>query len=149
MHMEQDKHTYRARLDFLYQSIAMYAATIVIYLIARSMFARRAFPTLWQDPLLLLLCAITLASIVGLLYNLYMRRQIRVHADRLEFSSRARLRTIAKSEVTYVQFGDVRAAMNRRGIRFVKIGLRDRRRPVRIRLTNFEHSKRLLGELKE
>src|SRR5438477_1914331 len=103
--MEEERHFYRARLDFLYQSIALYASTLVIYLVIRSIFAWQAFPTLWQDPLLLLLSAITLLSVVALLYNLFMHRQIEVSSDAIRFSSRARERTITRTDVAYIRFG--------------------------------------------
>lgn len=146
--MDNERHIYKARLDFLYQSIAMYAATIVIYLLARSLFVSKAFPDVWRDPLLMLLCAITLISVVGLLYNLYMQRQLEVVGSKLIFHSRARERSIEKSDVRSIQFGREKHGPER-GVRVVKLRLRSRRRPVRIRVANFEHSKRLLQDLKE
>src|SRR5438105_5636192 len=117
--MDNEKHIYRARLDFLYQSIAMYAATLVIYLIIRSIVATEAFPKVWQDPLLILLSAITLISVLALLYNLYMRRQIEVTPTEIHFRSRVRHRTIEKNDVAYVQFGPLTRPVRR--IRMVRI----------------------------
>ena len=142
-----DQHIYRARLDFLYQSIAGYAATLVIYLIIRSVAVTEAFPSLWQDPLLLLLSAITLLSVFALVYNLIMRRQIEIGPSEVRFTSRARHRTISRNEVRYVQFGSPRGP-TRSAVRVVRIGIVDRRRPVRIRLANFERGKALLSELR-
>jgi hypothetical protein len=146
--MENERHIYKARLDFLYQSIAMYAATIVIYLIARSFFISKAFPDVWRDPLLLLLCAITLISVAGLLYNVFMQRRLEVAPDKLVFHSRARERSVPKADVKTIQFGRERSGLEK-GVRIVKLRLKSRRRAVRIRLSNFEHSKRLLSDLKE
>ena len=146
--MEQE-HIYRAKLDFLYQSIAVYAATIVIYLIVRSVIVTTAFPSFWQDPLLLLLCAITLISIFALLYNLLMRRQIEIMPEELRFTSRTRTRAVEKSNVRYIQFGRERGPIRRKGVRIVKISLKERKRSIRIRLANFDHGKRLLQELKK
>ncbi|SRR5579883_2501691 len=146
--MDEEKRTYRARLDFLYQSIALYATTLVIYLVIRSIVAWHAFPTLWEDPLLLLLSAITLISVFALLYNLFMRRQIEVTPDALRFISRARERTISREEIAYVQLGPSRSR-GRTRIRSVKIGLKKQRRPVRIRLSNFEHGRKLYADLRD
>ena len=145
----EHEHIYRAKLDFLYQSIAVYAATIVIYLIVRNVIAVETFPSFWQDPILLLLCAITLISILALLYNLFMRRQIEIAPDVIRFTSRVRKRVIEKTGVRYMQFGRERGPIKRKGVRIVKIVLKERRRPIRIRFTNFEHGKQLLRELKE
>ncbi len=138
---------YRARLDFLYQSIAGYATVLVIYLIVRSVAVTEAFPSLWQDPILLLLSAITLLSVFALLYNLLMHRQIEIGAAELRFTSRARQRNIDRSDVRYVQFGSPHGP-TRSAVRVVRIWMKDRTRPVRIRLANFERGASLLNELR-
>jgi hypothetical protein len=145
----EHEHVYRAKLDFLYQSIAVYAATIVIYLIIRNIIAVEVFPSFWQDPILLLLGTITLVSVLALLYNLLMRRQIEITPDEIRFTSRVRQRVIERTGVRYMQFGRERGPIKRKGVRIVKIVLRERRRPIRIRFTNFEHGKQFLLELKE
>ncbi|MFI5202012.1 MAG: hypothetical protein ACHQNE_06470 [Candidatus Kapaibacterium sp.] len=146
--MDEEKHIYRARLDFLYQSIAVYAATLVLYLIVRSIIQWKAFPTLWQDPLLLLLSAITLLGALALVYNLVMRRQIEIAHDAIHFTSRARSRTIARSDVASVQIGPASGRPVRR-VRTVHIRMKGERHAVRIRLANFEHGRKLLAELRE
>jgi len=146
--MDEEKHIYRARLDFLYQSIAVYAATLVLYLIIRSIVEWKAFPTLWQDPLLLLLSAIVLLAALALVYNLLMRRQIEITHDAIHFTSRARSRTIARSDVASVQIGPT-SGRPVRHVRSVHIRLKGNRRPIRIRLANFEHGRNLLAELRE
>jgi hypothetical protein len=141
-------HTYRARLDFLYQSIAVYAVVLIGYLIVRSTAATEAFPTLWQDPLMILLSAIIVVSAIALAYNLFMSRQIEIAGDAIQFHSRARERRIAKSDLAYVQFGP-RFRRARSPIRVVRLKLKHRKRPIRIRLANFERRKQLLSELRE
>jgi hypothetical protein len=145
--MEQS-HTYKARLDFLYQSIAVYAVVLIVYLVVRSSAVTEAFPSFWQDPLLMLLSAIIVVSAVALGYNLFMSRQIEIAIDAIAFHSRARERRIAKSDLAYVQFGP-RFRRDRSPIRVVRLRLRNRKRPIRIRLANFERRKQLLAELRE
>lgn len=146
--MDDERHIYRARLDFLYQSIAVYAATLVLYLIIRSIAQWQVFPTLWQDPLLLLLSAITLLSVLALFYNFYLRRQIELTQDAIHFTSRARSRTIRRNEIASVQIGPASGRAVRR-VRTVRIRLKGQRRHIRIRLANFEHSRKLLNELRD
>ncbi len=145
---EESTHVYRARLDFLYQSIAMYAVALVLYLIVRSSVASEAFPSLWQDPLLFLLSAITLISVCALAYNLFMGRQIEIARDAIRFKSRARQRSVARSEVAFLQFGP-RFRQPRGRIRVVRIRLKGERRPIRIRLANFDRRRQLLADLRQ
>ena len=148
MSIEEHSHTYRARLDFLYRSIALYATTLVIYLVGHSIIEEQPFPILWQDPLLLLLSAITLLSVFALVYNMLMRRKIEVTHDAINFSSTARQRTVTKDEVAYIIIGpDDRHKVRR--IHTVRIWLKTGGRPVRIRLANFERGRKLLTDLRE
>jgi hypothetical protein len=146
--MDDEKHIYRARLDFLYRSIAVYAATLVMYLVIRSIAEWQVFPTLWQDPILLLLSAITLLGVLALVYNIIMHRQIEIMSDSIHFSSLARSRKITHADVAYVKIRSQRTGAIRR-TRWVRIQLKAERRPIRIRLSNFEHSRRLLNDLRE
>ncbi len=146
--MDEEKHIYRARLDFLYQSIAVYAATLVLYLLIRSIAHWETSLSLWQDPILLLLSAITLLAAVALLYNLFMRRQIEVTQHAIHFTSRVRARTIEREQIASVQIGPASGRPVRR-VRTVRIRLKEERRSVRIRLANFERGRKLLSELRE
>lgn len=146
--MDEEKHVYRARLDFLYQSIAVYAGTLVLYLVIRSIGQWQVFPTLWQDPLLLLLSAITLVSVLALMYNLFMRRRIEITPDAIHFASRARLQSVTRQEIASVQIGPASGRRVRR-VRTVRIRLKGERHHIRIRLANFERSRKLLTELRE
>ena len=140
--------THRVRLDFLYQSIAAYATTIVLYLIVRSLGVTGVFPTLWQDPLLLLLSVITVLSVAALVYNLLVRRQLEITPEALHFTSRLRTRTIPREKVEAVRFVRSQLARGKRGVRVVAIRCHGRRRAVRIRLGYFEDPALLLAELK-
>jgi hypothetical protein len=146
--MDGEKHIYRAKLDFLYRSIAVYAGTLVLYLVIRSIAAWQVFPTLWQDPILLLLSAITLLGVLALLYNIIMRRQIEITSDAIHFSSFARSRIITRADVAYIRIRSPQPGAIRR-IRWVRIKLKTERRSIRIRLSNFEHSRKLLSDLRE
>jgi hypothetical protein len=148
MSMEEHSHIYRARLDFLYRSIAIYATTLVVYLVGHTIIEEQPFPILWQDPLLLLLSAITLLSVFALVYNILMRRKIEISGDTINFSSSARQRTVKHGDVYYVIIGpDDRRKVSR--VHTVRIWLKEGGRPVRIRLANFERRRKLLSDLRE
>lgn len=146
--MDQDKHTYNFKLDFLYQSIAVYAVTLVIYLLARGWFVEKEFSIVWRDPILYLLSVITLISVLALVYYMMMKRRIRVHDEAIEFISSVRTRRVQRSRVTAVRIGREKSTSVFSGMRVVSIRLRDRRRPIRIRPYYFEHGKRLLDDLR-
>lgn len=145
--MANDKHVYNFKLDFLYQSIAVYAGTIVLYLLIRGWFVEKEFSIVWRDPILYLLCAITLISILALVYYMMMKRRIEVGSDTINFISAVRRRSIKRSDVESVRIGRESGSPVLRGMRVVSIRLRDRRRPVRIRPTYFENGQQLSSDL--
>ena len=144
--MANEKNIFRYRLDFLYQSIAVYAITLVLYLIARGLFISQTFPIVWEDPILYLLSIITLVSVAALVYNIVMRRRIIVEPDSIRFISSARERSIKKEEILWIHFGRERSTRRRLGSRIIRIRLRARKLPMRIHPMKFEHSKKL-GEI--
>jgi hypothetical protein len=145
--MANDKHVYHFKLDFLYQAIAVYAGTIVLYLFIRGWFVEKEFSIVWRDPILYLLCAITLVSILALLYYVLMKRRIEVEGDTINFVSAVRRRSIKRSDVESVRIGRETGSKVLRGMRVVSIRLRDRRRPVRIRPTYFNNGQQLASDL--
>lgn len=147
--MEHDRHTYPYKLDFLYQSIAVYAAVLVLYLVVRGMFINAEFPIVWGDPVLYLLVIIVIVSIIALLYNMIMKRRIVVVGSELQFLSAVRRKVLDRSEIESVRFTlDRTLRESKNSSRLVSIRIRDRRRPVRIRPANFEHGNRLIEDLR-
>jgi len=147
--VEQEPKSYKYRLDFYYQSIAVYAVTLVLYLIVRSFLIERELPVFWKDPFLYLLSTIILISVVALVYNLIMKRRITIDPSRLHFVSAVRERTIDRDNIRYVRLGKKRDVHVKQVFRVIQIGLKDRKRPIRIRPSNFENSKDLVHSLKE
>jgi hypothetical protein len=145
--MSEEQSTFEYRLDFLYQSIAIYAGTLVVYLLVRGEFVSKEFPVAWQDPLVALLSFIILLSIGGLIYNAIMRRRMEIVADQIHFRSAIREKVIPRSDVVAVIFSRERGRVNR-GARVIRLRLKSRRRPVRIHPLKFTNSKELTQALR-
>ncbi len=140
--MPEEQSKFEYRLDFLYQSIAVYAGTLVVYLLIRGEFVAKEFPTVYQDPIVALLFGIILVSIGGLLYNYFIRRRMEIVDDQIHFKSAVRQKVIPRSEVISVSFSRERGEINR-GTRVIRLRLKDRRRSVRIHPLKFTHSNEL------
>jgi len=146
--MENEKHVHHFKLDFLYQSIAVYAGTLVLYLLARGWFVEKEFSIVWRDPMLYLLCAITLVSILALLYYIMMKRRIEVTEKSIMFISSVRKRALTRDKVESVRIGRESGAKMLKGTRIISIQLRDRKRPIRIRPFYFENGEELSDAIK-
>lgn len=147
--MEQDdRHIYRVRLDFLYRTIAVYATAFALFFAARALFGITIFPVFWQDPILILLCAITLASVIALLYNIVMNRQIEVENGKLHLRSMLRNHVYEQEDIATIQFYRKISEGKRSGVRLVRIRLTSRKRPLRIRPQNFNDARSLVHDLR-
>ena len=153
--MQQTNHTMNAsdrdvfeyRLDFLYQSIAVYAGTMVVYLLVRRSFAIMEFPTVLEDPIAALLSGIILISLVGLVYNLAMRKRMEIAGDEVRFRSALREKVIPLSDVVSVTFSRERGKINR-GTRIIRVRLKTRRRALRIHPLKFTRSQELTARMR-
>lgn len=131
----------------MYQSIAVYASTLAVYLVIRGMMHEQ-FSDVLYDPVVYLLCIIILISALAVIYNVFMRRHIEVSDLMLVLESAFRRTEIAKSDVRGVKIGVERSRGSITPVRVITIFTKSHRRPVRIRPYNFEHSEELFSALK-
>ena len=143
----QTPGVFKYNYAFLYQSIAVYAATLAVYLVARGSMHEQ-FSEVLYDPVVYLLCIIILISVLAVLYNVFMRRKIEVSSSKVILESAFRRTEISKSEVRSVKVSVERGRGGMTPVRVITIFTKSRRRPIRIRPYNFEHSEELFSALK-
>ncbi len=148
--MEQGHRIFRVRLDFLYRSIAVYAAVFAVSVVFHALVGNSVFPIFWEDPILILLGAITIISVLALLYNILLDRQLHVGQSQLILRSKLKDRVFKHSDVTFVQIHRLpREAGKKTGARLIRIGITSRKRPIRIRPGNFVDPQMLVSDIKQ
>lgn len=75
------------RLNYYWQSIAIYAVALVLYAILKGTVQEGELSMSVDDPLVMLLFAFVIMSGLGLLFALYMRRSIIITADSITFGA--------------------------------------------------------------
>ena len=147
--MNETHNTFKYNYRFLYQSIAVYATTLAMYIIVRGFLIEKEFAQILRDPVIYLLCAIIIISSLAVLYNAAMRRRIDIDGDHLHLRGALREMTIAKENVRSVRVGIERQRGFISNTRIIKIFLKNRRRPALIRTYNFERSQELYSGIKK
>lgn len=145
--MAESETKFRYTYTFLYQSVAVYATTLAAYIVIRGLLIEKEFGIVLNDPVVFLLSLIIIISSIAILYNMWLRRCIRVSSDRIILESRLRIFTIERSNVRSIR----RSLSNDRRIPHtpaITFRLKDRRRPLRIRTYNFEKNEELFLEIK-
>jgi hypothetical protein len=141
-------NVYKYTYSFLYQSIAIYATTLALYLVVRATMAHGELIEVFYDPVVYLLCLIILLSAGALLYNFFMRRRIEVGTTSLTLKSAIRTFEIEKKDVKGVRIRTERSNRIMSSSKVITIFLKSRRRPVRILPFNFDRSEELFSAIK-
>ena len=140
--MTSEKKVFKYNYTFLYQSIAIYATTLVAYLLIRGLLIERDFFDIWRDPVLYLMSAIIILSVLAIIYNVTLKRRIEVANGNILLKSSLHETAIEKANVRSIQQSMIRG-YGLLKLPVLTIKLKDRRRPVRIRTYNFERSEEL------
>jgi hypothetical protein len=142
-------NTFKYNYRFLYQSIAVYATTLAVYILFRGFLIEKEFTHIFRDPVIYLLCAIIIASVVAVIYNAAMKRRIEIVGDKMHLRGAVREITIDKSNVKSIRIGLDRQRGFIAHTRIIKIFLKNRGRPALIRTYNFERSEELYAAIKK
>lgn len=145
--MAEDEKKFRYTYTFLYQSVAVYATTLAAYLVIRGFVIEKEFGIVLTDPVLFLLSAIIIVSALAIIYNMWLRRRIRISADKITLESRLRSFVIERSNVSSIRKSLSKESRIPR-TPVITFRLKDRRRPLRIRTYNFEKNEELYAEIK-
>ena len=121
-------NTFRYNLSFYYQSTIIYFIVFVLYVIIRGEFVEDSFKLITRDPIIYFFGLIVLISLIGLLYNLYKKKHIEVSENGIAFISRFGKKFFPVNEIESIKLAKERRA--KQALRFVRIKIKRRRRPV-------------------
>lgn len=143
--------TVRYRYDFYWQTTALYAITLIVYIVVRALWERTLQVGLVNvvvtDPVVVLLGTFVVGSTIALVVNTIARRSVTVSDDGLTFASRFHTRTFTRDEIERVSIGRDRRIKVRGVFSVVKIHIHGRRRPLRIRPALYDREHVLVAAL--
>jgi hypothetical protein len=130
--------TFRYRVDFYWQSIALYAVTLILYAVVRALWDATIqdaglVSVVLTDPVVVLMGSFVIWSIASLVFNSIADRSITISEDAITFSSAFHERTVTAADIERIVIGPDRRIRVRGVFMVVKIRIRGRRRPLRIR----------------
>jgi hypothetical protein len=145
--MSDMEKTFKYKLDFYYQSALVYVGTLLLYGGIRGSLVEKRFSYVLDDPIVYVIIAFVLMSVVTLALNLLRNRRLIVGKDTITFKHRWQERVIRTSNIEWMHIG--REAKVQTGGRFqvIVFKLKGRRRLFRIRVGRYEHEKDLVAEM--
>ena len=143
------KEKYRYNMSFYYQSTIIYFIVFALYLVIRGEFVEETFTLITKDPIIYLLGAIVIISLVSLLYNIYKNKYLELSDEGISFVTRFGQKNILLSQVKRIKISKQREKIANRAFRLVRIKLKNRRRSVIIRPYDYENEDKLLKKFEE
>lgn len=147
----KNKSVFRYNVAFFYQSTIIYFLAFALYLIIRGQFVEGYYTVLTKDPVLYFFGLIVFVSVIALLYNIYRNRYIEFNNEGIAFGDRFKTKVIKKSQLVEIKISK-RKSSRFPGLKLVRLKIKNRVRPIIIRLSDYENDDELVNrfhQLKE
>ena len=143
--------TFRVRLEPYWQSVAVYASTLILYVVIKSLWETTLqsgiVNIVLTDPIVVLLGAFVLVSVLGLVITSVTHRTVAVSENGITFASRFHERVFTLDEIERITRGRGRRIKLRGVTSHIKVSIRGRRRPLRVRPAVYTNEQQLVDAL--
>ena len=140
-----------AQLDSYWKSVAVYAITLLLWLVIKGVWESTlqsgSVHIEVSDPVVVLLTLFVVIAVLSLVTNMISQRSIIVTEDAIAFVSRIHERTFTADEIEKIVVGRERRIKVRGVLSMVKVYIKGRRRPLRIRPAVYESDQQLVAAL--
>ncbi|MHB1686576.1 MAG: hypothetical protein ACYCVH_04280 [Ignavibacteriaceae bacterium] len=141
---EAEKNIFKYNVSFYYQSTIIYFIAFILYVVVRGEFVEDSFIFIAKDPIIYFFGIIVLVSLFGLLYNIYKKRFLKITDEQISFVNRSRSKIFEMEEILQIKISKRRERFNNKVFRFIRLKIRNRRRPVIIRPSDYENEEALI-----
>lgn len=139
-----ERKVFKYNMSFYYQSTIIYFVAFVLYILIRGEFIEGSFVLITKDPIIYLFAIIVFISVVSLLYNLYKNRHLEISDNEISFIDRFKTRTFKYEDMLRIKISKNKKQSKRNPLRLIRIKLKNRRRLVVVRLSDYENADELL-----
>lgn len=141
---------YKYKLDFYYKSLIIYFVTLIAYILIKGNFTHATFEVVIKDPIIYIILIFIAFFLTVLLTNTIRAREIIFGERIMILKNRFGQREITYNDILNVRFSREKRISKREKstVRIVKLKLKDRKRFLRIRLSDFQNETGLINEFK-
>lgn len=147
--MNENKKVFKYNMSFYYQSTIIYFTVFVLYVIIRGEFVEDSFTLITKDPIIYFFAVIVLISVISLLYNLYKNKHLEITDEGISFVNRFKTKMFKYIDMISIKISRKRKITGRNPLRLIRIKLKNRRRPLVFRPTDYENADNLLKVFEE
>lgn len=139
----KNKSVFRYNVAFYYQSTIIYFVAFALYLIIRGQFVEGYYTVITKDPIIYFFGIIVIISVSALLYNIYRNRYLEFNNEGIAFGDRFRTKALRIDQITEIKISKSKATRFP-GLKLVRLKIKNRVRPIIIRLSDYENDDELL-----
>lgn len=147
--MSADRFT--VRLEAYWQSIAIYAVTLIVYVIGQALWnstlQQGLVNVVLTDPIVALLGTFVLVSLIAVVVNTVAKRSIIISDEGITYISRFHERMFRVDEIERIMMGGDRRMRVRGVFAVIRVYIKGRRRPLRVRPGLYENDALLIDRL--
>ena len=147
--MNADRFT--VRLEAYWQSIAIYAVTLIVYVIGQALWnstlQQGLVNVVLTDPIVALLGTFVLVSLIAVVVNTVAKRSIIISDEGITYISRFHERMFRVDEIERIMMGGDRRMRVRGVFAVFRVYIKGRRRPLRVRPGLYENDALLIDRL--
>lgn len=142
---------FHVRVEQYWQSVAIYAVTLIVYVVVKALWETTLQTGMMNvviyDPVVVLLAAFVVASLTALIATSITQRTLTITDSGLVFTSRFHERVFERGEIEKIVVGRERRVRMRGVLSHVRVYIRGRRRPLRIRPAIYDNEQHLVAAL--
>lgn len=142
---------FTVRLEAYWQSIAIYAVTLIVYVVGQALWdstlQQGLVNVVLTDPIVALLGTFVLVALAAVIINTAAKRSIVISDDGITYTSRFHERMFNVNEIERIVIGGERRMRVRGVFAVIRVYIKGRRRPLRVRPGLYENDARLVERL--
>lgn len=145
-----DGKIFKYKLDFYYKSVIVYMLFLILYVIINGTFFAKQYTDLYKDPIIYISLIFILYTLFILLKNMIRAKEIIFEEDKFIIKNRFGQREVLFSDILMIKFSrEKKYGGSRKGnVSRVRMKLKERKRLLRIRISEFWDEKRLINEFR-
>ena len=142
---------FTVRLEAYWQSIAIYAVTLIVYVVGQALWnstlQQGLVHVVLTDPIVALLGTFVVVALIAVIINTAAKRSIVISDDGITYVSRFHERTFRVQEIERIMMGGERRMRVRGVFAVIRVYIKGRRRPRRVRPGLYENDAKLVERL--
>ncbi len=143
------KNRFKYNLNIYYQSTIIYFIAFLLYVIVRGEFVEDSFNLILKDPVLYAFGVIVVISVLTLLINMNRKRFIEIDENGIVFGTKNSSKRIDLNEIEQIKIFEKKLEKEYSFLRVVRIKLKNRKRTLAIRTSDYENEEQLIEKITE